>query len=199
MKKSKIIIAVLLLFVLGITTTFANNLLIPQSGSITGGQVSTNLASTSQSVATAVCYEQIIVFVGRAKLSFYNQVDAQLQSANLNSNSLNYLFRVYRDAKTNIQDTTLDLLSRQPEKEKNPDANAACQLYVSQQLNEMQNVLVESYKTYLEQKRGVILFEKYDQLNQELEKIDEDFRSVKDNLGKFNDLLPCYATQCIRR
>jgi len=176
------------------TVVFANPSLLgttPESENPTA-----QTTTPTQTTRTASCYDEIITAISQKEANFYLAVDTTLQSANLNSDSLNYLFKEYRKVYQDL-DTILSRGVRRGLQ--TAEENAACNVYLAERLNILRTVFVETYQTYLGQKRGFILNEKYDSINSELEKIDEDLRATKDNFAKFNDLLPCYATQCINR
>ncbi len=189
MPKNFFQISAITLLIFGISTAvFAQSLVgeTPASGDL--------VTTPTQSVETATCYDEVVTAVNQKQTNFYISIDTTLQSANLNSESLNYLFKQYRRA---FEDIDLILNQAVRNRIQTAEENAACRLYVQERLGSLRVVFVEAYKTYLAQKRGVILNEKYDAVNAELEKIDEDLRSTKDNVAKFNDLLTCFATQCI--
>jgi hypothetical protein len=125
---------------------------------------------------------------------FYLQLEPQLESANFNSESLNFIFKAYRDTQnelSRIRKRQLDSISE--------SARQFCITSLAEKSDQLRYVFIQTYIQITNRKRDFLLLEKYDSLNSQLEDLQEEMNSFESDIENFNDLLPCFATQCVTR
>lgn len=150
--------------------------------------------------ATTECTPGVVQRVENAFASFYAVTDGTLTTANLNSESLNYLFRTYRNLQKSLTDYKRRLAGNIDQTNQESTAVVqACVEYIDSAARDLRIGFLEVYTQLSSRKRDVILFERYDSINTQFEDLQEDLRVTTQNIQKFDDLLPCFATSCLSR
>jgi len=136
-------------------------------------------------------------------LNFYQTADEVLLTANLSSESLNYLFRNYRRAQNNlrsIEEIVNNFFDERINSEQvNEQIIRRCLSITNQAKQDLRYVFLNVYAQVTQRKKDFLLFEKYDAINSKFELLQEDLSDINQGLKKFDDLFPCFVTSCISR
>ena len=131
--------------------------------------------------------------------TFYQEAEAALKTANLNSESLNYIFKQYRTAQQAL--SRLERISTNPGITSDleaPNIATTCPEIFRNIKVQFRYAFLQFYTQTASQKKDILLFEKYDSINQQFENTQENIRSINSNINQFDDLLPCFVTSWIR-
>jgi hypothetical protein len=193
-KISKYIVATILITVLVSTVTLVNwtSQIVVANQTALNEDLSVQLTAEEE-VATS-CPVTIEGLANIKINEFYLQLEPQLESANFNSESLNFIFKAYRDTQnelSRIRRRQLSLLSE--------SARQFCLTSLEEKSNQLRYVFIQTYIQITNRKRDFLLLEKYDSLNSQLEDLQEEMNNFESDIENFNDLLPCFATQCVTR
>jgi peptidoglycan hydrolase CwlO-like protein len=201
MKKHLILVSVLALVLIFTATTIWPNL---PSVTAQDATAQTQPAPTETPIpsasATTECTPGVVQRVENVFASFYAVTDGTLTTANLNSESLNYLFRTYRNLQKSLTNYKRSLVANIDQTNQESTALVqACSEYIDSAARDLRIGFLEVYTQLSSRKRDFILFERYDSINAQFEDLQEDLRVTTQNIQKFDDLLPCFATSCLSR
>lgn len=148
----------------------------------------------------AQCPDNFLVAISAPIQEFYRTADEVLLTANLSSQSLNYLFRNYRNTQNNIRQTQETFRALTTRVSDNPeDIIEKCTVIANQSRQDLRYVFLTVYTQVTHRKKDFLLFEKYDAVNSKFEVLQDDLNDITSGLQKFNDLFPCFVTSCISR
>jgi hypothetical protein len=148
------------------------------------------------------CPPNFITKLNNNSVTFYALLDYTLRTPNLNSESLNYLFRAYKRAQNQLRNIRADIEKLVPDTEsedsaQNSEIASACfPLFDSEQV-QLRYAFLQTYTEVTTKKKDILLFEKFDAINIKFEAMHEDVRATSENIKKFSDLLPCFVTSCL--
>jgi hypothetical protein len=154
-------------------------------------------ANTGQ--ADPACPPNNVTSITQISTSFYALLDQTLKTPDLNSNSLNFLFRSYRRSQEALRDVRKRIVRQIDEDGTNAESLSSCFPLFDNARNQLRFAFLETYTEVASKKKDILLFEKYDSINTQFENLHEDMRVTSENISKFNDLLPCFITACLRQ
>lgn len=146
-----------------------------------------------ENMSQATCPSSIEQELNSIKLDFYDVLENQLETADFSSESLNFLFRTYREYQQQLRLTTVETDVNFSERNR----LNTCQVYIDQTADEMRYVFMQTYSNVSARKRSFLLLEKLDAINEKLQLTHDNFTEIDRNISKFNDLFPCFAVDCI--
>lgn len=159
---------------------------------------STTLYANTGQAGTA-CPPNNVTSITQISTSFYAQLDQTLKTPDLNSNSLNYLFRSYRRSQEALRDVRKRIVRQIEDDATNTTSLSSCFPLFENARRQLRFAFLETYTEVASKKKDILLFEKYDSINTKFEDLQEDMRVTSENITKFNDLLPCFVTACLRQ
>jgi hypothetical protein len=151
------------------------------------------------------CEDRYQVLIRNSILAFYEITDNTLQSANQQSEILNYLFKQYRQTQAELtlikKEANRQISNKLTEPKDSEEAagTQACLPIIDQIKSELRFVFLDTYSQVASRKRDIVLFEKLDSINSQFEPAQDNIQSITSDLNQFNDLLPCFVTSCVSR
>lgn len=191
-----------------ITTFLAFTLFFTILGSMyyTNAQAMIDSTASEQEVVLqsdpdeAVCPDSMQRLVSLTVQNFYVTADEVLLTANLNSESLNYLFRNYRNAQNIIREAQSRFNDFETRRNENPELIIQrCIDLTNEARDNLRFVFMRVYTQVSQRKKDFLLFEKYDSINSKFELLQDDLTDINRGLQSFDDLFPCFVTSCISR
>jgi len=132
------------------------------------------------------------------KVSFYESLEAQLESPELTSDRIIDLFQDYQQVRTDMKRYANRVPASNNDDPKVISARIAnCQIIVRSQFAEINDVFDQYLSQTAISKRNYILIEKYDSLNEKLDQVHDNIVKLDSALSTFNNQLLCFVPFCL--
>jgi len=176
-----------------------NKYLILTIGILAIGLSVSAVSETNAQITGEICPQGVIDEIQDVKIQFYNSLEAQLESADLTSERLHDVYEDFRNTEERIRGLTRRRPDLQPgDISTSIGAVEQCQEVIQSQLDEIRTVFTTFASEVSSRTRNYLLIEKYDQINDKLQLLQEELHDTRQDINTFHDQLPCFTDRCIR-
>ncbi len=145
------------------------------------------------------CPAEIIGDMLEEKADFYESIEAQVESPDLNSERLHDMYEDLRDVESSLRNIARRTTVNRAGNLDTRRVNQVCQSVLRANLDEVREIFVRYISEVAIRKRNFVFIEKYDAINAGLQDLQEDFHDVRSDINTFHDQFTCYIEECIQR
>lgn len=158
-------------------------------------------ATQGQAIGTSTntCPAWVETRLRELQAEYFVLLEQTLESPELTSQQLNYLYQDYLDLKQDMSQVMNVLTVQFRHVTGNLQVKQDCEQKYDFILDQTQEIFAEYTSQVTARKRNFVLNEKYDQITEGLVEMQDLMHSIESNFSTFETQLPCIVEQCIQR